>query len=123
MTPEEHRLAWKESIFPQQCWICGFNPWLRPELLQVHHIERKGHSTVKQDHTSNYFMTCNRCHATRLNTIGNMSHAMQLAYKLKYDPEHFDLDAWLGLRDHDLKAPDRVTLREVEDALDWLENH
>lgn len=119
MTPEE----WKESIFPQQCWICGFSPWMRPGLLQVHHIERRSHATVRQDHACNYFLTCNRgCHETKLNTIGNTSHAMQLAYKLKHDPEHFDLEAWLRLRDPDLKAPDRVTLREVEDALDLIEN-
>jgi len=103
--------------------MCGLHPLLYPELLQVHHIERRGHSTTRQDHNCNYFLTCRKCHDTKLNNITNTSHAIQLAYKLKNDPEHFDLEEWLRLRDHDLKSPERVTMKEIEDALDWLENN
>ena len=117
MTPEE----WKAKIFPHHCWICGFNQATSQECrwLEVHHIDRKSHSTVRADHPANYFLACNVDHAEAL---ANMPHAKQLAYKLKHDPDYFDLEEWLSLRDHELKAPDRVTYREIEDCLDSLEN-
>ena len=43
-----------------------------------------------------------------------MSHAEQLAVKWVNDPDNFDLDAWLRLRDPDLRAPTRVTMEDVE---------
>jgi len=43
-----------------------------------------------------------------------MSHAEQLAYKLRCDPDHFDLDAWLRLRDPELRAPQRVRMEDIE---------
>jgi len=42
-----------------------------------------------------------------------MPHARQLAHKLLWDAEAFDLEAWLRIRDPELRAPRRVTLAEV----------
>lgn len=49
-----------------------------------------------------------------------MPHAQQLAYKLIADPECFDLDAWLRLGDPELRAPNRVTMDEVEEWVSRL---
>jgi hypothetical protein len=43
-----------------------------------------------------------------------MSHAEQLACKLKADRDHFDLDSWLRLRDPELYAPHRVRMEDIE---------
>ncbi len=108
MTPNE----WKNAIFPHHCWMCGFNPATSQECrwLETHHIDRKGHSTVRADHSSNYFLTCNVDHA---GALANMPHAMQLAYKIHMDSENYSLREWLMLRDPALRAPDRVTEQEI----------
>lgn len=44
-----------------------------------------------------------------------MPHAQQLAFKMLRDPEHYDLEEWLRIRDPELRAPERVTQQEVDD--------
>jgi len=108
MTPSD----WKKTLFLQHCWICEYNPsYMHGRWLEVQDIERRGLSTVQKHHPCNFFLACNECHASLLE---NMPHKKQLAYKLKNDPDQYNLDAWLRLRDHDLRSLDRVTTQEVE---------
>jgi len=46
--------------------------------------------------------------------LDTMSHQLQLAYKQKFDSDHYDLKKWLRIRDPELRAPDRVTQEEVD---------
>lgn len=77
-------------------------------------MERRSHAPESRDHGCNYFVVCSVCHQCDLDT---MPHAKQLAYKQKWDPRHYDLEAWLRLRDPELKAPERVTQAEVDEFL------
>jgi len=105
------RIEWRLSV-SDACMLCqwseercGFR-W-----LETHEIERRSHAAGRWAHPCNYLLVCNACHAE---TIPTMSHAMQLAVKWVNDPDNFDLDAWLRLRDPELRAPDRVTMEDVE---------
>lgn len=109
---------WKDSLWLQVCWICGFNPaFMFGRHLEVHHIDRRSHATTRANHPCNYFLTCNVDHVGKLAT---MPHAKQLAYKYLHDEGDFDLDAWLLLRDPDLRAPGRVTMQEVYQELELI---
>ena len=97
---------------PPQCMICGWQESSAPDIwLETHEIERRSHAPGRWAHRCNYLLLCNRCHHERIPLMG---HAEQLAYKLRCDPEHFDLDAWLRLRDPELRAPQRVRMEDIE---------
>ena len=105
------RIEWRLSV-ADKCMLCewseqrcGFR-W-----LETHEIERRSHAAGRWAHPCNYLLLCNFCHAE---TIPTMIHAEQLAVKWVNDPDNFDLDAWLRLRDPDLRAPTRVTMEDVE---------
>lgn len=93
---------------PQLCMSCGGSSSWPP--LAVHEIERRSHAIKCWGHRCNYLLICQACHA---GPFACMPHARQLAFKLIADPAHFDLDAWLRLKDPELHAPERVTMREV----------
>lgn len=82
--------------------------------LEIHEIERRSHAPSRWAHRCNYLLSCGPCHSDRLAT---MPHATQLAYKLLADPEHYHLNTWLRLRDEALRAPNRVTQEEVNQAV------
>lgn len=91
------------------CWVCGRTPQVFP--LETHEIERKSQAPWHRwADTCNYFRTCHSCHSDQL---AAMPHARQLAYKYIHDPDNFNLDRWLRLKDPELRAPDRVTEEEV----------
>ena len=48
-----------------------------------------------------------------MDDLAAMPHAKQLAYKYIHDILHYDLEAWLRIKDPDLRAPNRVTEDEV----------
>ena len=105
------RIEWRLSV-AEECMLCewseqrcGFR-W-----LETHEIERRSHAAGRWAHPCNYLLLCNFCHAE---TIPAMSHAEQLAVKWVNDPDNFDLDTWLRLRDPELRAPTRVTMEDVE---------
>ena len=105
------RIEWRLSV-ADKCMLCewseqrcGFR-W-----LETHEIERRSPAAGRWAHPCNYLLLGNFCHAE---TIPTMSHAEQLAVKWVNDPDNFDLDAWLRLRDPDLRAPTRVTMEDVE---------
>lgn len=104
---QRERRAWAESARKRLgvCMGCG----RRPRGWEVHEMERRSHSTAWA-HPCNYLLLCRDCHA---GAFASMPHARQLAHKLYWDAESFDLAAWLRLRDPELKAPRRVTLAEV----------
>ena len=102
----EDRLAWaaeQESL----CMWCGADSW---RGLEIHEIERKSHAAGRWGQRCNYLLLCGACHA---GPVASAPHAQQLACKLLCDPEHFDLGAWLRIADVELRAPERVTLRDV----------
>ena len=104
------RNAWHLSV-PQMCMICGVADSTTMHGLQVHEIERRSQAPGRWGHRCNYLIVCQECHTT----LGGKfwTHARQLAVKLIRDVRHFDLLAWLRLRDQELKAPDRVTMLEI----------
>ena len=97
---------------PQCCMVFP----QKDRCLDIHEIERRSACSKRWMHRSNYLLLCRRCH--RLMGTAAWPHARQLALKLRRDPQHYDLDAWLRLADPELKAPDRVTQAEVEQ---WVE--
>lgn len=103
----EDRLDWRLSQV-QRCMYCGQEPSFLP--LAVHEIERRSHAPDRWGVRCNYLLVCDKCHS---GPFATMPHAKQLAVKWICDTEHFDLDAWLRLRDPRLQAPKRVTMAEI----------
>ena len=48
-----------------------------------------------------------------MDDLAAMPHAKQLAYKYIHDILHYDLNAWLKVKDPELRAPNRVMEDEV----------
>jgi len=99
------------------CWVCG-NEGKGIMALQIHEMERR--SQAPSHHWAdpcNYFKTCDTCH---MDLLAAMPHARQLAYKYIHDPDNFNLERWLRLRDPELRAPNRVTEQEVMSHVDEL---
>jgi len=103
------RRLWAQDIstrMRQRCMGCEeFS-----HTLEVHEIERRSHAAERWAQRCNYLLICRRCHVGKFAT---MPHARQLAYKFLFDREHFDLRAWLAIRDRELRAPLRVFDDEV----------
>ena len=113
-TGEPERLAWRLSQH-QFCMLCGKKAdWLP---LSVHEIERRGHAPTRWANPCNYLLLCCRCHE---GPFATMSHARQLAIKLVRDPDHYDLEAWLRIKDPTLRAPNRVTQKEVDKIVSFI---
>ncbi len=94
----------------RRCMYCGIPESMAAGGLQVHEIERRSQAPNNWAHESNYLLLCQVCHD---GPFANYPHAWQLACKLIRDPECFDLDNWLRLRDRELRAPERVTLADI----------
>ena len=110
------RTEWRWAM-PPECMFCGWTEsdrtkWLR--WLETHEIERRSHAASRWAHRCNYLLVCNLCHIDR---VPLLDHAEQLAIKWKKDSDHFDLDAWLRIRDPDLRAPTRVTMEDIGEYL------
>jgi hypothetical protein len=107
----EDREGWRWSM-PTKCMICGWEEGRSSyRWLETHEIEPRSLAQGRWAHRCNYLLLCNHCHHER---IPLMSHAEQLAYKIKADRDHFDLDSWLRLRDPELRAPCRVRMEDIE---------
>lgn len=109
------RQEWAEAAWKRirVCMGCGRSPaW-----YEVHEMERRSQAPKTWAHPCNYLLLCRTCHA---GPFATMEHAYQLAHKLYWDKEHFDLEAWLRLKDRELVAPRRVTMEEVEGHYLWL---
>lgn len=104
----DKKQEWRLSQ-PQFCMLCGKKAdWLP---LSVHEIERRGHAPTRWGEVCNYLLICCRCHE---GPFATMKHSVQLAIKLIRDPENYDLQAWLRIKDKELRAPNRVTQDEVD---------
>jgi hypothetical protein len=102
----------------QVCMGCGRRQYPDAFLpLECHEIERRSHAPERWPALCNLLMLCHQCHAGDFST---MSHAEQLAHKLFWDRDNFNLDNWLRLRDPKLRAPKRVTYAEVIEHLEQL---
>ncbi len=113
------RAAWRQLIESQyagrlRCMGCGQLDCQRGLPLAQHEIERRSQAPLRWAADCNYLLLGERCHAGPFDT---MPHARQLAHKLVCDPDHYDLEAWLRLRDPELMAPNRVTQAEVAE---WI---
>lgn len=108
------REAWRASV-RQWCMLCDY-PW---NDLEVHEIQSRSSAPTRWASECNYLLLCgfNGCHAK----VQNWSQAAQLALKLVRDPAHFDIQAWLRIRDPELRAPDRVTMAEIAEHLRFQE--
>lgn len=110
--PDPDMETWRREF--KHCFACGQEYW----RMEVHHIERRGQAhSPREDRPENWLLVCCGCHADYLAT---MPHAKQLAHKWICDPcGHATLatllERWLRIKDPELKAPNRVTVAEVED--------
>lgn len=95
----------------QVCMYCGGNKSYLP--LQVHEIERRSQCPTRWDNRVNFLLLCSVCHS---GPFATMPHADQLAVKMVADPENYDLESWLRLKDPQLRAPNRVTQVEVDNS-------
>lgn len=114
----QERKAWTEwakSVMSNRCMGCA----LRPLWLETHEIERRSQAPGRWAHACNYLLLCQNCHMGLFDCMG---HAKQLSHKLYWDRLHYDLVAWLKLRDPELEAPLRVTQQEVESHLPLLQD-
>lgn len=101
--------AWL-ALVPKRCMFCGCGcEW---PGLQVHHIARRSHAprSPVRDMSYNLLLLCERCHSV---DFAAMTAAKQLCVKKLIDPQHYDLQAWLKIKDPELKAPLRVTEADV----------
>tara|TARA_R110002020_G_scaffold176670_7_gene369037 strand:+ start:262 stop:777 length:516 start_codon:yes stop_codon:yes gene_type:complete len=108
MSKETDRRNWASEH--DVCWICGERDY-RGFPLETHEMERRSQAPTRWMQRCNYFRTCKICHMDKL---ASMAHARQLSYKQARDPENYDLQAWLKIRDPDLHAPNRVTQEDVD---------
>lgn len=104
----QDREQWRHAQIPMCMYCDAKRDWLP---LSVHEIERRSHSTKRWASLCNFLLVCERCHRTDFAT---MAHAKQLAVKYLKDRVHYDLNAWLRLRDPRLVSPNRVTQDEVD---------
>ena len=104
----QDREQWRHAQIPVCMYCDAQRDWLP---LSVHEIERRSHSTKRWASNCNLLLLCTRCH---MDYFATMAHAKQLAVKYMKDRLHYDLDAWLRLRDPGLSAPNRVTQVEVD---------
>lgn len=111
----EERRTW--AIRHDRCWVCGAKDY-RGFPLETHEMERRSQAPKRWMHKCNYFRACKICH---MDDLAAMSHAKQLAYKYIYDHDEFDREGWLRLRDPRLKAPLRVTAKEIADKVMQLQ--
>lgn len=118
MDARKLRNKWRDSLIdPDRCMYCGKGDgW---PGLQIHEIERRSQAAGRWAHTANFLVLCEQCHADE---FGAMPHARQLAVKLLKDAEHFDLSAWLKIKDPELRAPERVTLRDISQHLEMKDD-
>jgi hypothetical protein len=106
---KDDRNQWRTEQ-EQQCMFCCASGL----SLEIHEIERRSHAKNRWGMRCNYLLLCGSCHHRHFDT---MAHSRQLAVKLVMDPEHFDLETWLKIRDPSLNAPTRVTLRDIVEHL------
>jgi len=99
------RRRWFDDLDSHECWVCQSK-----NDIQIHHIERRSQAPKRYDVPENLFLVCGDCHTAKFH---NRSHAWQLAVKLVWDSENFDLEKWLRIRDPELRSPDRVTLVDI----------
>jgi hypothetical protein len=113
----DDRNAWRD-IFTQCMWCSHNRTWVSVSRgaheLDIHEIERRSHAPRSWGVRCNYLRLCRECHQ---GMFASLDHAHQLAVKLVADPDHFDLDAWLRIRDPELTAPNRVTLSDIAQYL------
>lgn len=106
----EDREQWRIEQL-QVCMYCGGNRSFLP--LQVHEIERRSQAPTRWNHRANLLLLCETCHS---GPFATMPHSDQLAVKMVADPENYNLEAWLRLKDPQLRAPNRVTQSEVDNS-------
>ena len=107
------RIEWRDAQKPV-CMRClrKFG-WLQDSYRwpEIHEILSRAQAPNNWAFRANYLVLCNPCHAS----IGELSHAQQLAIKLRRDPGNYDLQEWLRRRNPN--AMEYVTEDEVRSAM------
>lgn len=103
---------WLDSlIYGNLCWWCGQAYRYSFNRREIHHIAFRSHvNRPEVHHPCNLLLTHVQCHRQYLQKVDK---AIVLSRKLLYDADHFDLKFWLQLEDKELRAPGRITLREI----------
>jgi hypothetical protein len=99
------RNGWRES-HPQVCMRCG----IRPGFLEIHEILRRSRC-VNWGFRANYLALCGNCHVY-FDASNRETMTEALAIKKIRDPDHYDLNLWLRMRDE--RAMEFITDEEVE---------
>ena len=99
------RDAWRDSM-PQRCMWCG-KVFHGRGRMEVHEILPRGRAAKSWAFRANYLLVHQECHSE----AAESPDAVQLACKLKYDPEHFNLTEWLERRNPN--AMSYVTMEEI----------
>ena len=103
----EDRQQWVLDLVDQHaCMWCGGEADFTG--FQVHEMIRRSHASNSWWNRANALWVCGPCHA---GPIASAPLAQQLACKLLCDPEHFDREAVLRIRDE--RAMEFVTLRDI----------
>lgn len=92
---EKDRYAWRDEMRPR-CMKCfkKFDGWRWPE---IHEIEKRSQAPLSWGKRCNYLLICHPCHE-EFHENAEWTHAQQLAIKLRMDPKHYDLAAWLAIK-------------------------
>lgn len=112
----EDRNAWKSEM-PDRCMNCLRVPGRRErgretvQWLEIHEILSRAHAPNAWWFRANGLLLCHWCHPK----VAGLSHAEQLAIKMRADPRHYDLREWLQRRNPN--AMQYVTESEVRQFL------
>lgn len=97
-----------------KCMACGSR-----KRLCVHEMAKGSHREAALSEPCTWLVACWLCNTRYLEDYSIWPLARQLATKLKYDPDRFDLERFNEIRG---RAATAITIEEVRQWLDWEEN-
>ena len=100
----EDRYGWRDLVVHRGCMVCKSHI-----ILDIHEMETRSQAPKNWWHRCNGLLLCRDCH----DSYSSADHALQLAFKLTRDPEHFDLLEWHKRRHPGARVCDRVTMRDI----------
>ncbi|MEM8494607.1 MAG: hypothetical protein AAF663_04380 [Planctomycetota bacterium] len=94
----------------RHCWVCGMN-----KATDTHEMACGSHRGAALDKRLAWLATCSVCNCQLLTDYSIYPLSRQLAIKLYFDREHYDLPAFNQLRG---RAPGAIAANEV---LAWFD--
>ena len=114
------REAWRSEMIPY-CMDCGIPQDYAPRrFLEIHEILPRSYLRNNWHSRMNILLLCADCHF-RQQARNRDSMIRCLAIKQLRDPLHYDLQAWLKLRNQ--KAMEFITQAEVNECMKGLDVH